>query len=819
MDKKLGTVWRQTATSYHGDRVTVVPPAGGTKTVSHTDVRGNVTRLDQYTSTANPNTHQSTTYTYDLLDQLATVVDPASNTWTHTYDLAGRVTRKVDPDSGTTTTHYDSAGRPAYTTDARGQKISNEYDNMSRAKARWAGDVGTGTRLASYLYDTLAKGQLTSSTRWHNSNAYTTAVTGYTDRYQPSGTTVTIPTAEGALAGTYTTSVSYNLTGQITSQTLPGVGGLPAETITTGYDTNGYLRSTTGQTAGKPDTKYLANTVYYNHGPAHQTVHGTAGSQIRQTSTIDPGTGRLDSHDVATENQNTPGTFDSRFTNGYTYDQAGNITTTAGKTNGTTDQVECFTYDQLRRLTQAWTQTTTNCTTPQRTGADPYHRSWTFDATGNRLTQTDHNSTAGATVWTYNVGAAHGVTAHQIAAVTAAGPLADTGTRSFTYDNAGNMTQRTTTTGATQTLTRNPEGRLDTITDGTDTTQYVDDADGKRLISRAPAKTTLYLGGTELELATGSTQPDGTRYYNGYAVRDITGLKWTINNHQGAGQVQIDADTLASQRRRTMPYGENRGTTPTPWRGTKGFVGGTNDDTGLTHLGAREYDPTIGRFASIDPLMDPNDPQQLHGYSYANNNPTTLSDPDGLIPLATEGSAEETNYWKKSSHKLTYSVHKKKWTAVKKPVAKKRPGGECKTLRRCSGDLDEKERKAVEAAEEVLRKWGDERKTCLFPSAGVGCFGYDLGRPGPHERAWCRMVGAVTCKIAERAYELADKSLQRKRRKSTLKIRLGMRSAMACGWRSWSQTGCPKKMRGCSGLLMRSTHGSQSVVSPRCVEI
>ena len=494
-------------------------------------------------------------------------------------------------------------------------------------------------------------------------------------------------------------------------------------------------------------------------------MHGTAGSQIRQTSTIDPGTGRLDSHDVATENQNTPGTFDSRFTSGYTYDQVGNITATAGQTNGTTDQVECFTYDQLRRLTQAWTQTTTNCTTPQRTGADPYHRSWTFDATGNRLTQTDHNSTAGATVWTYNVGAAHGVTAHQIAAVTAAGPLADTGTRSFTYDNAGNMTQRTTTTGATQTLTRNPEGRLDTITDGTDTTQYVYDADGKRLISRAPAKTTLYLGGTELELATGSTQPDGTRYYNGYAVRDITGLKWTINNHQGTGQVQIDADTLASQRRRTMPYGENRGTTPTPWRGTKGFVGGTNDDTGLPHLGAREYDPTIGRFASIDPLMDPNDPQQLHGYSYANNNPTTLSDPDGLIPLATEGSAEETNYWKKSSHKLTYSVHKKKWTAVKKPVAKKRPGGECKTLRECSGDLDEKERKAVEAAEEVLRKWGDERKTCLFPGAGVGCFGYDLGRPGPHERAWCRMVGAVTCKIAERAYELADKKLAKKTKK------------------------------------------------------
>jgi hypothetical protein len=45
---------------------------------------------------------------------------------------------------------------------------------------------------------------------------------------------------------------------------------------------------------------------------------------------------------------------------------------------------------------------------------------------------------------------------------------------------------------------------------------------------------------------------------------------------------------------------------------------------------ARQYDPTTGRFISIDPIIDYNDPQQIHGYSYANNNPTTGSDPDGL---------------------------------------------------------------------------------------------------------------------------------------------------------------------------------------------
>lgn len=62
-----------------------------------------------------------------------------------------------------------------------------------------------------------------------------------------------------------------------------------------------------------------------------------------------------------------------------------------------------------------------------------------------------------------------------------------------------------------------------------------------------------------------------------------------------------------------------------------GYIDGTQDPTGLTHLGAREYDPTLGRFISVDPIMDLTDPTQWHGYTYANNNPVTLSDPSGLL--------------------------------------------------------------------------------------------------------------------------------------------------------------------------------------------
>jgi RHS repeat-associated protein len=63
----------------------------------------------------------------------------------------------------------------------------------------------------------------------------------------------------------------------------------------------------------------------------------------------------------------------------------------------------------------------------------------------------------------------------------------------------------------------------------------------------------------------------------------------------------------------------------------KGFVGGTRDNTGLSHLGAREYDPNLGRFISVDPVIDTDGPQQMHGYAYANNNPSTDSDATGLM--------------------------------------------------------------------------------------------------------------------------------------------------------------------------------------------
>ncbi|WP_455925918.1 RHS repeat-associated core domain-containing protein [Pseudomonas putida] len=59
-----------------------------------------------------------------------------------------------------------------------------------------------------------------------------------------------------------------------------------------------------------------------------------------------------------------------------------------------------------------------------------------------------------------------------------------------------------------------------------------------------------------------------------------------------------------------------------------------DDDTGLSYMGARYYNPVVGRFLAVDP-NDPN-PENSHSinrYSYANNNPYKFVDPDGHTPV------------------------------------------------------------------------------------------------------------------------------------------------------------------------------------------
>jgi RHS repeat-associated protein len=79
------------------------------------------------------------------------------------------------------------------------------------------------------------------------------------------------------------------------------------------------------------------------------------------------------------------------------------------------------------------------------------------------------------------------------------------------------------------------------------------------------------------------------------------------------------------------PFGTNRGSGTTTWPDDKAFLGKTADaDTGLSHIGAREYDPAIGQFTNVDPLLQVDIPQTLNGYPYASQNLVSHVDPGGM---------------------------------------------------------------------------------------------------------------------------------------------------------------------------------------------
>lgn len=653
--------WR-TTTTYGPDWQAVVPPQGGTATLAVSDARGRVVERRDYKD-RNPvigaaaTQYEKHTYTYDRAGTLAKVTDNSGrNAWTYGYDLRGRQTQSGDPDKGTSTTVYGVDGRPQSSTDARGVILATTYDELGRPTSLRK-DTVTGTKLAEWTYDTATggKGLPATSTRYDGAAAYTSAVTGYDGSGRPTGNTVTIPTVAGEekLAGTYTiagTATPVNgmlATTAYSTTNSNATTALPAETITNSYGAQDQLTIVDGTLS----QVYLRGAVRTPFGQLAQAQLGNLGKLVYNTVKYDAVTQRV--LNSKAERDGSPKTLSDTD---YTYDPAGNITRiTDYQDDAAVKDDQCFSYDWAQRMTEAWTSGDDCATkpvngagTPNLGSVDPYWTSWTFTDTGQRATEKQHKAgpvTADTTrTHTYPTGTTPG---HELLSVTATGGA--TGTDTFAYDTTGNLTTKDTAADAAQTLTWNDEGKIATSTVSGATTSFLYDTAGTRMLKREPGTTTLYLpGGQELILTKATSTVTGNRYYSlpgGSAIRSSSDgrVRFLIADHHGTNTLSVSASTLAYNRRKSLPYGAQRGATPAFWPGQKGFVGGDIDTTtGFTHIGAREYDPTTGQFISADPLLSLDQPQSLNGYNYANNSPITLSDPTGMRPDGTCGGNTST---------------------------------------------------------------------------------------------------------------------------------------------------------------------------------
>lgn len=196
-----------------------------------------------------------------------------------------------------------------------------------------------------------------------------------------------------------------------------------------------------------------------------------------------------------------------------------------------------------------------------------------------------------------------------------------------------------------QTLSWDDAGRLTAITGSTaGNSGFVYDADGNVLLQKDPGKTILYLPGEQITLDTGTQTQTGARYYalpgggTGIRTGNGTNFSFALTDQHGTPTLYLNNTMSTPTWRQYTPYGAPRGTTGT-YPDNRGFLNKVlNTTTGLTQIGARNYDPTTGRFISLDPIFDGSDQQSWNGYAYAGNNPVTQSD------LSRPGSSgERTN--------------------------------------------------------------------------------------------------------------------------------------------------------------------------------
>jgi RHS repeat-associated protein len=107
--------------------------------------------------------------------------------------------------------------------------------------------------------------------------------------------------------------------------------------------------------------------------------------------------------------------------------------------------------------------------------------------------------------------------------------------------------------------------------------------------------------------------------------------RWFVEDHLGSATLVLDENGNVVDRKVFEPFGKVFKEPDPPTITAPRFTGKrVAAESGLYDFGARWYDPEIGRFQQIDPIVQsPFAPVTLNAYAYAGNNPVNNVDPDG----------------------------------------------------------------------------------------------------------------------------------------------------------------------------------------------
>ncbi|HEV2636342.1 MAG TPA: fibronectin type III domain-containing protein [Actinocrinis sp.] len=572
-----------------GNQTSVTDPLGHTtatgydadnRVASSTDALGNLTK-----------------YTYDYDGNLTKVTAPGGAVTAYTDDADSEISKRTDADGNITQYGYDGDGRTTSATDALGGVDTAVFDpSGNRTSAKDARGISATTTFN-------AQNQPTSI-------AYSDGTASVAYTYDPAGRAITQNDGSGAHTLGYDkdgrlTSVSepaggsfiytYDASGNVLGRTYPG-GSQLAYT----YDKDGQQAT---QTAGGATVNYG-----YNADGELTTAQLPAANGYTETRTYD-NAGRMTAIAAAS-----PGGVLSSFQ--LTLNADGQPSAVAENRSGAASN-QYYTYNTQSELASACSAST--C--PAGAGSNAY----TYDPAGNRLTQS-----AGGTNTTYAYNADNQLTS------------ATTGStvQAYKYDADGNDTGNGT---ATDTVTYNAVNLPAKATQGTNNYTFAYDAQGDRTTTTDNGATvdtaTWDLDNPLPQLAVDNSTAGGTVAYAydpfGDVQSETTSAGTSYDTHDWLGSVTdltsaTGVDQIADSYTATGQETVNHLTTTQP-PNQYGYAGSLDDPalSGLQDMRARQYDPATARFTSTDPVTQPTTDPYLSPYTYADGEPTALTDPSG----------------------------------------------------------------------------------------------------------------------------------------------------------------------------------------------
>jgi RHS repeat-associated protein len=510
------------------------------------------------------------TYT-PIFNKLQNLTDQRGNTTKYGYDTAGNLTGIIYADGKSESFSYNSQGNVARSTDRKGSKIDYTYDTQGQLLTATSADGSA----PSYTYDSSGNLKTATNTSGTISLDYDAA-----NRL----TKITYPTGKSL---TY----AYNAGGQRISMVDQS-----------GFTTK-YSYTAAGQLARTTDA--LGNSIAtYTYDLAGKLTKEVNGNGTYKTYEYDRADNLTHLINYAADN-----TINSRFD--YTYNNSGE------KISETTlDGTWTYQYDATGGLTRAaFASTNTNIADRDLT--------YQYDAAGNRIQTITNGTTINYT--TNNVN-----------------EYINIGNTTLRYDANGNLISQLKN-GVTTTYTYNGVNRLTGVSDSSGNTwTYTYDALGNRIASSHNGQQTTYLvDPTGLGRIVGQYDGSGNtiaNYTYGLGLTSqISGGNTNYYSFDSQGStVGLTGNSGGSYLNSYTysPFGEilsSTGTVANPFQFV-GQFGVSNGGNGLYLMGAREYDPTTGRFTQQDPIGLNGGDTNL--YRYTNNSPTNFIDPSGLFCVA-----------------------------------------------------------------------------------------------------------------------------------------------------------------------------------------